>query len=57
VAQWEATERFDLTTEPGSYAAVCFVFDPETGMLHLMLGMVDVFTVGEGGAPAATPAG
>jgi hypothetical protein len=47
----------DVTLEPGIYAAVCFVFDPETGMPHLMLGMVDVFTVGEGGTPAATPAG
>jgi hypothetical protein len=47
----------DVTFEPGTYAAVCFVFDPETGMPHLMLGMVEVFTVGEGGTPAATPAG
>ncbi len=48
----------EVDLQPGTYAAVCFVFDPETGMPHLMLGMADVFTVGEGGTPeAATPTG
>lgn len=50
-----ATAWTEVDLEPGTYAAVCFVFDPETGMPHLMLGMVGTFTVGE--APAATPAG
>jgi hypothetical protein len=34
---------FDLA--PGTYAAICFLPDPETGMPHVMLGMVEVFTV------------
>jgi len=37
---------------PGTYAALCFVFDPETGMPHVAMGMVGVFTVSEG---TATP--
>jgi hypothetical protein len=48
-----ATAWTEVTLEPGTYGAVCFVFDPETGMPHLMQGMVAVFTVGD----AATPAG
>jgi hypothetical protein len=38
---------------PGTYVALCFVFDPETGLPHTALGMVAVFTVGDG---TATPA-
>jgi hypothetical protein len=45
---WVETE---LT--PGYYVAVCFVLDPETGQPHALLGMVDIFTVGESGTPAA----
>jgi hypothetical protein len=41
---------------PGSCIALCIVFDPETGMPHAMLGMVDTFTVGGGEPAAATPA-
>ena len=53
-----ATAWTELDLQPGHYAAVCFVFDPETGMPHLMLGMVDDFTVGDDGTPtAATPVG
>jgi hypothetical protein len=37
---------------PGTYGALCFVFDPETGMPHVAMGMVGVFTVSEG---TATP--
>ena len=37
---------------PGMYVALCFVFDPETGMPHVAMGMVGVFTVSEG---TATP--
>jgi hypothetical protein len=45
-----AWTEVDLT--PGTYVALCFVFDPETGLPHVAMGMVAVFTVGEG---AATP--
>lgn len=37
--------------EPGTYAAFCFLPTPE-GVPHVMLGMIEVFTVGDG---AATP--
>jgi hypothetical protein len=37
----------DLT--PGTYAALCFVPDRETGMPHAAMGMVAVFQVGEAG--------
>ncbi|MBA3415728.1 MAG: hypothetical protein H0U10_10945, partial [Chloroflexia bacterium] len=48
----------EVDLETGYYIAVCFVFDPETGMPHAMQGMVDVFTVVGGGTPAtATPEG
>ncbi len=52
----DATAWTEVDLEPGTYAAICFVFDPETGMPHLMLGMAEVFTVGDGGKPGATPA-
>jgi hypothetical protein len=42
----------EVDLEPGTYVALCFVFDPETGMTHAAMGMVAVFTVGEG---TATP--
>jgi hypothetical protein len=42
---------YDL--EPGSYLAICFVTDPETGTPHFLLGMTHIFIV-EGAA--ATPA-
>lgn len=31
---------------PGTYGAVCFVTDPDTGVEHAVEGMVSVFTVG-----------
>lgn len=34
---------FDL--EPGSYVALCFITDAETGQPHVALGMIDAFTV------------
>ena len=37
----------------GTYLALCFVPDQESGMLHALMGMVEVFTVGEVGTPAA----
>ena len=42
----------EVDLAPGTYAAFCFVFDPETGLPHVAMGMVAVFTVGDG---AATP--
>jgi hypothetical protein len=45
-----AWTEVDLT--PGTYVALCFVYDPETGLPHVTMGMVAVFTVGE---VAATP--
>lgn len=35
--------QFDLA--PGTYAALCFVSDPESGMPHALMGMVEIFTV------------
>ena len=48
-----ATAWTEVDLRPGTYVALCFVFDPATGMPHVALGMVDVLTVGEA---AATPA-
>jgi hypothetical protein len=42
-----------LDLAPGTYIALCFVPDEETGVPHALMGMVQVFTVGEG---MATPA-
>lgn len=42
----------EVRLEPGTYVALCFVFDPETGMPHVAMGMVEVFTVGEAGTPS-----
>jgi hypothetical protein len=36
-------QEFDL--DPGTYAVLCFIVDPETGVPHLMDGMVKTFTV------------
>lgn len=47
-----------LDLAPGTYVALCFVPDRETGMPHAAMGMAAVFTVGEAGAtPVATPGG
>jgi hypothetical protein len=42
----------EVDLAPGTYVALCFVFDPETGLPHVAMGMVAIFTVGEG---TATP--
>jgi hypothetical protein len=42
----------EVDLAPGTYVALCFVFDPETGLPHVAMGMVAVFTVGDG---TATP--
>lgn len=34
-----------LTLEAGTYAVMCWVADPETGMPHAMMGMHDVYVV------------
>jgi hypothetical protein len=39
--------------EPGTYVALCFVPDRESGMPHVMMGMVQVFTVADEASPAA----
>jgi len=43
-----AWTEVDLT--PGTYVALCFVFDPTNGLSHAEMGMIAVFTVGEDGA-------
>jgi len=40
-----ATGWVDLDLKPGSYVAVCFVPDPNTGKAHAELGMITPFTV------------
>ncbi len=37
----------EVTLEPGTYVALCFVFDPATGLPHAAMGMVAVFSVDE----------
>ena len=46
--------EFDLA--PGTYVALCFVPNRETGLPHAAMGMVQLFTVADAGAPGATPA-
>lgn len=47
----------EVDLQPGTYIALCFVFDPETGLPHVAMGMVDVFTIDEPQIPeTATPA-
>jgi len=41
----QVTSWHSVTLEPGTYALLCFVADPETGMPHAMMGMHDVFVV------------
>jgi len=38
-------EWIQLNLDPGTYAAVCFFGDKETGQPHALLGMIQVFTV------------
>ena len=48
------TNWLALDLAPGTYIALCFVPDEQTGAPHAAMGMVQVFTVGEGmGTPAA----
>ncbi len=42
-----ATAWTEVDLEPGTYVALCFVFDPATGLPHVAMGMVATFTVGE----------
>ncbi len=39
------TTWFEFDLAPGTYAVICYIIDPESGMPHLMNGMVTVFTV------------
>jgi hypothetical protein len=47
------TAWIEVDLEPGTYFALCYVFDPNTGQPHVAMGMVDVFSVGE--AATSTP--
>lgn len=40
-----ATTWFEFDLEPGTYAVICYIIDPETGRPHFADGMVTVFTV------------
>ncbi len=40
---WTTWAEFDL--KPATYAAICFIIDPDTGRPHAADGMVTVFTV------------
>lgn len=35
----------EVDLAPGTYVALCFVFDPDTGMPHAMEGMYQIFTI------------
>ena len=39
------TTWVELDMEPGTYAVICFIIDPETGRPHVLDGMATVFTV------------
>lgn len=39
------TTWIELDFTPGTYAAICFIFDPHTGRPHVLDGMATVFTV------------
>jgi hypothetical protein len=43
----------EMDLAPGYYAALCSIADPATGLPHVLLGEVDVFTVGEPGTATA----
>ncbi len=47
------TAWIEVDLEPGTYIALCFVFDEETGMPHVAMGMVDVFTIEDAATPAS----
>lgn len=40
-----ATAWTEVSLEPGTYVALCFVFDPAVGMPHAFEGMIQIFTV------------
>lgn len=40
-----ATAWYSIDLAPGTYVAVCFVTDPESGMPHVMLGMIELVEV------------
>ncbi len=39
------TTWIELDLEPGTYAVICFIVDPATGMPHVINGMTTTFTV------------
>jgi len=48
------TMYLPVSLDAGTYVAICFVTDPDTGQLHAMEGMIKTFTV-SGGSSMATP--
>jgi hypothetical protein len=40
-----ATTWYEFDLDPGTYAVICYIIDPETQMPHFMNGMITVFTV------------
>jgi len=40
-----ATTWYEFDLDPGTYAVICYIIDPDTGMPHVMNGMVTVFEV------------
>lgn len=41
----QTTTLAQVDLEPGTYGAVCYIPEPNSGMFHLMMGMTDVFEV------------
>ena len=52
----DQTVLAEFAFEPGTYVAVCFMPDRETGMPHAAKGMYTVFTVGAAGEDVPPPA-
>jgi hypothetical protein len=40
------TNWIELDLAPGTYVALCFITDPNTGAPHALMGMANIFTVG-----------
>jgi hypothetical protein len=52
----DQTVSIELTLEPGSYVAVCFMPDKDTGMPHALKGMAVIFEVAAEGQTVDPPA-
>jgi len=49
------TVAVEFNLEPGTYVALCFMPEKETGMPHAFKGMYAVFTIGAEGEQVAPP--